>query len=110
MSPILLQLLTVLFVVGAFAHPVSAASRRAEIRDEAHLFSSGAITKATHRLQEISTAHDLDLVIETVESLSPKEQEKLSRSGANLRKNALVLDKLARRRAERIGLDGALIV
>jgi hypothetical protein len=110
MRPVLLRVLTVGLVVVALARPVSAASRRAEIKDQAKLFSPTAIAQAQQRLQEISAKHDLDIVIETVKSLSPEEQKKLSRSGTNLRKNALVLESLARQRAERLGLDGVLVV
>ncbi len=104
------RLLAVAFVAGLTVNPASAAAPRAEVHDEAHLFGAGALERARQRLREIVEAHDLDVVIETRERLSPKELEKLSRSRANVRKDAHVLAELTRRRAEEMKLDGLLVI
>jgi hypothetical protein len=105
-----LRLLAVAVVVALSASPAFAAGRRAEVHDEAHLFTPEAIEKARERLRQISDAYDIDLVIETRDRLSPKEKEKLSRSRTNLRKDALALAELTQHRAEEVRLDGLLVV
>jgi hypothetical protein len=93
----------------ALAGPALAAADAAPVVDHAELFSPAAVTKANRLLKEVADRYGIQLRVETLAKLPPKNAESfsgLTHRGERVR----FLEKLAEERADEQDVDGLFVL
>jgi uncharacterized membrane protein YgcG len=83
----------------------AAASPAGTIVDNAHIFSSGAVSQAQQVIDQIRIRHQKDLNVETVASVPADQQDALKSQG-----KAAFFEQWARERAKAMGTNGVYVL
>lgn len=108
MTPVPCRLLLVLAAALSVAGAARAEEKAPAIRDGADLFSASTITKALTEISDIRDTYHRDLVIETIKSPPPEEQRWFN--FLRRHQDSLQMQRQARERAEKAGVDGILVL
>jgi hypothetical protein len=108
MRPVLLCLSAVLLSAGLLVRPAAAAKYAGKVKDGAKMFSRAAVRLADKKLRKMADTYGLDVVIETIPTLTEEERQQLGSWRFWPMKRRVVAE-LARQRAEKADLDGVYV-
>jgi uncharacterized membrane protein YgcG len=75
------------------------------VKDDGKFFKPEALEKANKKIHEIYQKYRKDVVVQTIEALSPEEEKQLKDEG-----KAKFFEKFADKRAEDVGLNGVYVL
>ena len=102
------RVLTATFLLGLLSLGARAQTAVAEVRDEAHFFSAGAVAQANETIQEIKQRSKKDLLIETVRQVPEYKSDEANSSDEKVKGRFFANWAIQRARAE--GINGIYVL